>query len=281
MAVQEVGEVGPSVGRLRGRHVSVRVQQVAPARHGVLGVHASGRPRRDHEQVSGQAPAVIRLEHVVLKDVVPGVGPVVRDLPGVVVAHGVHPGPLDRDRARGELRVRHARPRSPMHRLADEPVHPAAVDVSEGVLGGVRPPAVLVVRVVPWPDAPPAERIEGADRWRSVPHGDAVRSRERAEVGIEGTVFLHDDDDVPDLLDPSGQSRPDRPGGFRRHDPFAAPTRGAAHAEHKDRGADRQDGTDANRASDGATTAPPAASLACHTTVHSPGPQGRMWQFRR
>ena len=41
-----------------------------------------------------------------------------------------------------------------------------------------------------------------AHRGLAVLHGDAVRSGKRPEVVVEGAVFLHDDDDVPDLMNP-------------------------------------------------------------------------------
>jgi hypothetical protein len=52
-------------------------------------------------------------------------------------------------------------------------------------------------------------RVGSAHRGRAVgSHRDAIRAREGAEIVVEGTVLLHDDDHVLDLLDTGG-------GGFR------------------------------------------------------------------
>jgi hypothetical protein len=85
--------------------------------------------------------------------------------------------------------------------LADEAVHPAVVDVSDGIDMVVRAAAVPVLGVVERPDAAVRRRIGQADLRDAVAHRDSVRAGIRAEVGVEGSVLLHDHDDVPDLVD--------------------------------------------------------------------------------
>ena len=130
--VEEVGEVGPAVERpvgiaaqRRGRPPVPRVE-IAGAGARLVRVAALRRPAGDEPEVRRQAPAPVRLEHVVLEDEVPRVRPVVRDLRVVVVAHDVRAA---------EVRAGRAVPLAPAvadERVvgdADEAVHAAAVDV--------------------------------------------------------------------------------------------------------------------------------------------------------
>ena len=94
--VQQVGEVGPGVVRRAAPVVLPRLPGGEPgsctrdvAAHRIALLVQLRRPAGDHEQVRGQAPRRVRLEHVVLEHEVPRVGPVVRDLARVVVAHHV------------------------------------------------------------------------------------------------------------------------------------------------------------------------------------------------
>ncbi len=91
--------------------------------------------------------------------------------------------------------------RPPRARLLDEPGHRAAGDVLHRVDVVVRPAVVAVRGVVERPLACADLRIGHADRDLAVPPREAVRTRVRAEVGVERAVLLHDHDDVPDLVD--------------------------------------------------------------------------------
>jgi hypothetical protein len=156
--------------------------------------------------VRRQAPRRVGLEHVVLQDVVAGVRPVVGDLSPVVVAHDV--GPLLMQAVGGTERVVRAAADTEQAGalLADEAVHPAVVDVSDGIDMVVRAAAVPVLRVVERPDATVRGRIRQANRRDTVAHRDSVGARIRTKVRVEGTVLLHDHDDVPDLVD-AGNAR--------------------------------------------------------------------------
>ena len=93
--VQQVRDVGPRVARRLAASVAAEVGRLAgrlrrvPATRRDILDRAPRRPLADQEQVRGQAPRRVRLEHVVLEHEVARVRPVVRDLVGVVVAHHV------------------------------------------------------------------------------------------------------------------------------------------------------------------------------------------------
>ena len=227
--VQQVREVGPGVVGLAARRVlplvrrRERVLDRVHAAHRVRPAMAARRPLGDHEQVRRQARRRVRLEHVVLQHEVARVGPVVRQLACVVVAH--HVGRVS-PRADRHLWVRRAAVPQAAPGLADEAVHLAAVDVPDRVEQLVRAAVVLVPAVVVGPRAHVPDRVRYADGEMSVPPRDAVRARVRAEELVERAVLLHHDHDVADLVDP-GRARRDRP--FRRH---AAAAAGCQH--HRD-----------------------------------------------
>src|SRR5205823_6078707 len=115
------------------------------------------------------------------------VRPVVGDLARVVPTHDVGRVGV---RARGVVRIG-ATPLA-LLRLGDEPVHLPAVDVGRGRVLPVRTAAVDVVRVVEGLVATVRVRHRYADRRLTDLHGDPVGTGERAEVGVERTVLLHD-----------------------------------------------------------------------------------------
>jgi hypothetical protein len=206
VAVQQIGEIGPRVVGLAVRRVlrlvrrRERVLQRVHAARGVMRPVAAGRPLRDQVQLRGQAPRRDRLEQVVPQHEVARVGPVVRDLALVVVAHHVRL----RGRERAERRVGrgHAAGDAAGPRLADEAVHLAAVHVAHGVQVLVRAAAVPVARVVVRVDADMRARVGHADREAAVAPRQPVGSRVRPEIGVERAVLLHDHDHVADLVDP-------------------------------------------------------------------------------
>ena len=230
--VQEIGEVGPRVDGAAGRRDRIsfavgergirdrrrrarrgirwlllpscageverqarHLQRVGATRRIVMG-GAIGRPLRDHEQVRGQAPRCVRFEHVVLEHEVLRVGPVVGDLASVVPPHHIRCGRVGAGRVRGVGAVPAAR-----LGLGDEAVHLPAVDVGGGVALAVGTTAVDVRGIVRRRHALSRCGIRHAHRRPARGHRDAVSSRVGAEVGVEGSVLLHDDDDVADLVD--------------------------------------------------------------------------------
>jgi hypothetical protein len=160
---------------------------------------------RAQVQLRGQAPRRDRLEQVVPQHEVERVGPVVRDLARVVVAHHVRL----RGRERAERRVgrAHAAGGAAAPRFADEPVHLAAVHVAHGVQMLVRAAAVPVARVVVGIDAVVRAGIGHADGEAAVATRQPVGSRVHREVGVERAVLLHDHDHVADLVDPHERVR--------------------------------------------------------------------------
>ena len=150
--VQQVGQVRPGVDRglvarvLGGVEVGrvARVADVVRARVRVVVVAERG-PQGHREQVGGQAPRAVRLEHVVLQHEVARVGPVVRDLPVVVVPHHVA---LRGGEALGVVGVGAAAAEPGLLGLHQEAVHRAAVDVGHRVGMPVRAAAVDVAGVV-------------------------------------------------------------------------------------------------------------------------------------
>src|SRR5207253_7385216 len=178
-AVQQVGHVGPSVDRRRPAGVVLlaevgwiarALQRVGAAGRLVVG-GAVRRPFGNLEQVLGQRPGGVGFEHVVLQHEVVGVGPVVGDVPAVVVTHHVGAGA-----AAGTGRVvRVGAAPLGLLRLADEPVHLPAVDVGGGVDLTVRAAAVDVGGVVERALAA-AGRIRRAHRRRAAGRRDAIRA---------------------------------------------------------------------------------------------------------
>src|SRR5262249_61349803 len=83
----------------------------------------------------------------------------------------------------------------------DEAVHLAAADVRARVAEAVPGAAVHQAGVVIGLVTAAGTRIRHADRELPVLGGDAVRPRVRAEERVERPVLLHDDHDVPDLVD--------------------------------------------------------------------------------
>jgi hypothetical protein len=202
--VEEPGEVGPAVERAvrtlpqRCTRPLARLLEIRRARARPVRVAALRRPARDEPEMRGQAPAPVRLEHVVLQDEVPRVRPVVRDLACVVVAQHVRVAEAEACRA---APVAAAVADEPAAVDADEAVHAPAVHVPLA-----RERAVLATGVVA--AVPIEERLHAlpdpvrrADRRPAVLHGDPVGVRVRAEEGVEGAVLLHDHDHVPDLVD--------------------------------------------------------------------------------
>ena len=143
-----------------------------------------------------QAPRGDRLEHVILEHELLGVGPVVGDVGGGLVAHHVrHTRPGSAQRVVGP----DAGVVGTLEGLADEAIHLAAVDVADRVRMTMGTAGVDEAGVVVGPHARP-DGVRDAHLGHPVLlHGDAVGSREGAEVGVEGAVLLHDDDDVLDL----------------------------------------------------------------------------------
>src|SRR5690348_5728094 len=121
------------------------------------------RPGGDQEEVGGQAPGGVRLEHVVLEHEVLGVRPVIGDVGAGVVAHDVGRGGL---RADGVVGVATAAP--PMLGLGNEAIHLAAIHVGRGGGGAVGSAAVEVVGVVVGLDAGVGGRVGDADGWYAV-----------------------------------------------------------------------------------------------------------------
>ena len=187
----------------RGRPPVPRVE-IAGAGARLVRVAALRRPAGDEPEVRGQAPAPVRLEHVVLEDEVPRVRPVVRDLRVVVVAHDVRAAEVRAGRA---VPMAAAVADERVVGDADEAVHAAAVDVLLAGERAVR--AAGIVRAVRFEERAHAlaDAVRHADRRHAVLHRDPVGVRVRAEEGVEGAVLLHDHDHVADLVDAAVRSR--------------------------------------------------------------------------
>jgi hypothetical protein len=85
--------------------------------------------------------------------------------------------------------------------VGDKSIHPPAVDVGYRVGGAMWSAVVQIRRVVVGGHAAAVDRVRHADAgW------DPVGSREGPEVAVERAVLLHDDHDVPDLVDSGGGS---------------------------------------------------------------------------
>ena len=173
------------------------------ARARIVVGRAVSRPGRNHEQMDGQAPRAVRLEHVVLEHKVVGVGPVVRDVATRVVAHHVNCR-LRRDAVRiVRIGARTGDPTSCAH----EAVHTATVDVVDRGGMSVRAAHVHVVVVRIRLHAWSVAQVAKTHRRDTLRHWDAVGTGIRSEVAVERTILLHDHDDVLDLVDPDQRDR--------------------------------------------------------------------------
>jgi hypothetical protein len=177
-----------------------------PAGIGVVRVAAQGTPARDQRQVRGLAPPEVRFEQVVLEHEVVRVGPVVGNVSTVVETHDIWAcalGPAGRLRCVVPFV---AEPAGGIP-LGDEAVHLAVVDVCFGGVVGVGPAVVRRVRVVVGSAAATGRGVGNTDAESPVLPRDPVRSGVGAEVVVERSVLLHDDDDVLDLPDRRRQRR--------------------------------------------------------------------------
>ena len=181
------------------------------AAHRVRRPAASRGPGSHHVEVCSLGGPAHRLEHVVLQRVVPRVGPVVRDLAGVVVAHEVRVRADRHERVLGAARHallpgQAAGPQEQaegfLQRLLDEAVHPSVVHVDRRAFHVVRPAQIVVVGVVEGADTLMGPGVRDAHGGDAVLHRDAVGPGVGPEVGVERPVLLHDHDDVVDLHDP-------------------------------------------------------------------------------
>ena len=187
MLVQQVREVGPCVVRRDERTAAsfvwrVRALELIDARRWIVFDRALRRPLRYHEQMFGQTPRRVRFEHVVLKNEIVGVRPVIRQLSAVVIAHDVR-------------RIRTKAARIGVHafafdaaalRTADETIHASAVDVEFLIASAVwaansrRPSRGTRPHV----DVAIGHALVRACAWE-------CRSRPiRAEVAVERTAFM-------------------------------------------------------------------------------------------
>ena len=128
--------------------------------------------------------------------------PVVGDLARVVVAHHVRAAAV----MRAVRIVAVLAPERAVHRRADEPVHGTVVDVAPGVEPCVGAAEVVVVEIVVRPDAATARIGYAHARWNPVSAGKG------SEVGVEGSVLLHDHDNVLDLVNARASRQGSRAG---------------------------------------------------------------------
>src|SRR5579885_629223 len=84
--------------------------------------------------------------------------------------------------------------------LPDEAVHLAAVNVCRGVGLPVWTAAIHVIGVVIGLVTGAGFGIRHADGGDAILHGNAVGAGIGAKIRVEGTVLLHDDNDMLDLI---------------------------------------------------------------------------------
>ena len=120
------------------------------------------------KRCAGRLQPKRRLEHVILQDIPTCVGPVIRDLARVVVAHQVRGRTASAARIRGPRALAVLDPAGDP--LPDEAVHLPAVDVANGVRRAVRTADIPIVGIVERPHAAVGERIGHAHRRSSVRH---------------------------------------------------------------------------------------------------------------
>src|SRR5689334_11785295 len=141
-----------------------------------------------------QTPRGIGLEHPILQYEILCVGPVIRDLARIVPAHHIRRLAFDAARGIGVL--------TGFLRIAescDETVHLAAINIAHGCRRRVRAARINIIWVVVWFDTGIGLRVIATDLRRAVLHRNAIRARVGAEVLVEGTVLLHNDNDMFDL----------------------------------------------------------------------------------
>lgn len=128
------------------------------------------------------------------------IGPVVGDISRVMVSHDL----IRLFWVSGMLAVL-ARPSKRIETevsrclyFSDKSIHRAVRDVRQRRFRGVRAAAVHIVMVEIRFHALARLGIGNADRGHAVPHGNTVRPRVSAKVGIKGAIFLENDNDVLD-----------------------------------------------------------------------------------
>src|SRR5204863_9538549 len=82
--------------------------------------------------------------------------------------------------------------------LRDEAVHLCAVNICDGVDGGVWPTAVDVIVVVIGRIARAGRRIRRTHRRLPALHRKTIYPRKRPEIAVKGTFLLHHPDYVTD-----------------------------------------------------------------------------------
>src|SRR5581483_1832346 len=129
------------------------------------------------EKMLRETPGGDRLEHAVMQHEIARIGPIVRDIFAVVIAHG---------------RTR--------FRLDDKTVHPSAIDISYSINGAMWVITISVVSIMIGLGAVAVYWIRHADIKLAALPRNAINSRERTEITIERAILLHDDYHVLDLV---------------------------------------------------------------------------------
>src|SRR3989440_7147105 len=154
---------------------------------------------------------------MVLQHVVLGIGPVVRDVRAIMVAH--HLGRRSLTLPSGAIGAGGIRQvgavRAATQGFTDETIQLAAVDIGSHVDLLVRTAGVAVLVVEVRLDALVGQGIGHADRGDTVVPGDAVGAGIGAKVAVEGAVLLHDDNHVLDGVDAAGRRPAGGPSGSR------------------------------------------------------------------
>src|SRR5262249_30022339 len=114
---QEIRKISPPVDQTVIIGNTARVPRIIHTGKRVRRIRTGGTPAGDQVEVRWLAPAKLRLEHVLFKDEIVGVCPVIWGSPPIVKAH--HLG-----RTRGMLATINT----------EKPVHEAAVNVLHGIL---------------------------------------------------------------------------------------------------------------------------------------------------
>ncbi len=214
-AIQQPRDVGPRVDRRLAVVEPLLLLfevHVRDARHRIAGVEAARRPRGDQEQVRGQRPAVGRGEHPVLQDEGVRVGPVVRDVAPVDVAHHVRLEVGADERRAGRRGAVDAPPFGLRQRL-DEAVHRAARHPRDRGRPVVRAADEAIARRVVHAGRAAEDRVGHAVHGTPASEREPVGARIGPEVVIERPVLLHDEDQVVELEDPVGLGRRRRRAG--------------------------------------------------------------------
>ena len=160
----------------------------------IPGLAAFSRPLGYHKKVLRKTPGGIGLKHLILKNEILGICPVIGNFAGIMIAHDIRYRCSSAGRIVGAL----ATGLSTL-RAGDKAIHLSTINIKAGVDLPVRTAIIFIGSGVVGVDAGPGFWICYADRELSILDGQAIRTGVGAKIMIKGAVLLHNNYNMLDL----------------------------------------------------------------------------------